>query len=76
MRLGRRIKQSALAARSGTRLAAILLGVCVCSALFDFPVLAKMSGILALFFALTAAGEYWNVWRLTKRQARGARRRK
>ena len=75
MLLSRRIRQSKVRVRSGTRLVALLLAVCVCSVLFDFPVLAKMSGALALFFMLTTAGESWNVWRLKKRQAREAHER-
>jgi hypothetical protein len=76
MIIGRRIKQSEMAARSTARLTGILLAVSISLLLFKVLPLAKICGSLTLFFTLVTAGEYWNVRRLKKLRAREAHEKK
>ncbi len=66
MKRGTRIRQSEVRVRSGARLISFLLVVCVFAMFFKVLWLAKISGVLALFFTAVTTLEYWNVWRLKR----------
>ena len=67
MKRSTRIQQSAVRVQSGGRLVAFLLVICAFSIFLNILLLAKISGVLALFFTAVTALEYWNVWRLKNR---------
>jgi len=70
MKTKTRIRQSEAAVRSGVKLVLFFLVVCVSFVLFGFHLLAKISGVLATFFAVVTTLEYWNVWRLKRKMAK------
>lgn len=72
MKIETRIRQSEMAARSGTRL---VLFFALCSAgalLLEMRLLAKILGVLALFFTAVTVVEYWNARRLRRPASKSA----
>jgi hypothetical protein len=61
-----------MAFRSGIRLVLILACCSAGALLLEAPVLARILGVLALFFIAVTAVEYWNAWRLRRRARKAA----
>jgi len=66
MQRDKKIRESAVRVRSGVRLMAFLVALSACSFFFGVDWLAKLSGVLSIFFSAVMLLEYWNVKRLSR----------